>query len=481
MNYCGKKENSEEIILFQDRKVSIKSLESHRKSPKENQNENAKQLMVIKLQRSWKAIKLKLKREQWLKSYQNIINLISMNVEVHGTFLTNQEFLNLMPEKIFKTYSKFYGKEPLDMNFAPLNTYRLRRKPLKLYNDKNILNKHIYKGQWLPTGERDGFGALLAKDFLLQGFWRKNVIYYGMKIFANGCYYIGDIDEYNADGDGKYYSKDYELIYEGSWSNDKYYGTGKLRVNFPNINIADFKNEDFQSSDFFINLDIKKIKKKKSKNKKTLEQNNTIKIENNKLLDIYFLGEFEDNQINGKGKLGFPNYFFYEGEFSNGKINGTGILKIYYKDPNNPDQLLSDEYNGEFKDSKMEGRGIYLFSSGNYYEGFYKENRRNGFGTFYFNDGVSFETSWTNSKPNGKGVFFNKDRTQSNQAIWRMGILVFKDLKMDFDNMKINVENNATTENKNIEILKHSLPKEYERIIPEDNFCFIYDYPNKDL
>ena len=54
-------------------------------------------------------------------------------------------------------------------------------------------------------------------------------------------------------------------------------------------------------------------------------------------------GEFKNNKIEGKGIWDWPNGDKYEGNFIDGKYNGFGIL--VYKD--------GKKYEGEFKDMNL--------------------------------------------------------------------------------------------------------------------------------
>ena len=99
-------------------------------------------------------------------------------------------------------------------------------------------------------------------------------------------------------GQGKYYSKDNKLIYEGNFAFGKYNGIGKEIIS---------------------------------------EKDN-----------FYYEGNYENGLMQGKGKLFFKNKVMYEGEFEKGNYVENGkIIKVN-----------GQYYIGQFKGLKIEGKGI---------------------------------------------------------------------------------------------------------------------------
>ena len=78
----------------------------------------------------------------------------------------------------------------------------------------------------------------------------------------------------------------------------------------------------------------------------------------------------------------------YEGEMKDGKRNGKGI---FYFDND-------DRYEGDWKDDKMNGKGIYYSNSGNRYEGDWKHGEKNGKGIRYYSNGTQFSQLWQDGK-----------------------------------------------------------------------------------
>ncbi len=141
------------------------------------------------------------------------------------------------------------------------------------------------------------------------------------------------------------------------------------------------------------------------------------KIYNNNF-DLVYDGETKDRNFDGKGKI-FSKTATFEGEFEQGKMK-KGLLSLE----------SGATYEGEFKNEKRDGYGIYKYCGGSIYLGFWKQNerlgfstmrsrlgwiyignyeknKRNGKGTLYWPDGDSFEGFWVNNNRKGKGKFIN--------------------------------------------------------------------------
>ena len=110
-----------------------------------------------------------------------------------------------------------------------------------------------------------------------------------------------------------------------------------------------------------------------------------------------------NNDINNN--ISIQNYFSgerYEGELKNGKREGKGVF--YFKD--------RSRYEGNWKNGVKEGKGTYYYSDGKKYEGDWKNDKMEGTGIIYFNSGSRYEGDCINDFMEGKGIFFynNGDR-----------------------------------------------------------------------
>ncbi len=53
-----------------------------------------------------------------------------------------------------------------------------------------------------------------------------------------------------------------------------------------------------------------------------------------------------------------------------------------------------EKYEGQYKDGKRNGHGIYTWSDGTIYEGQFVDNKMSGHGTYMWPDGEQFEGQW---------------------------------------------------------------------------------------
>ncbi|MEM6403376.1 MAG: protein kinase [Cyanobacteria bacterium P01_D01_bin.116] len=115
-------------------------------------------------------------------------------------------------------------------------------------------------------------------------------------------------------------------------------------------------------------------------------------------------GMFNQNKLNDRGILIYPNGSEYKGKFINNKPNGTG--KLTYAD--------KSEYQGTFQNSQPHGRGTFTFNekdSKEQYVGNFIRGRSHGIGTLTFkNKNYYIRGEFRNNYEDGEGkIFYNND------------------------------------------------------------------------
>ena len=194
--------------------------------------------------------------------------------------------------------------------------------------------------------------------------------------YANGnIQYIGPLKDFNAEGRGKYYSKDYNniIIYDGKFKEGYADGKGTMYYYEGKKNIGNYTG-------------LWKGSKRNGMGEMYNFTNGSI-----------YNGLWADDKRNGKGELNFSNGGFYEGEFKDDKWNGKG--KLNYSN--------GDYYDGYFVDDKKEGNGTYIYKDRDCYEGSFKNDQRHGQGRIY---------SPSEKKESCKGEFIN-DKFQL--SLWK--------------------------------------------------------------
>lgn len=89
----------------------------------------------------------------------------------------------------------------------------------------------------------------------------------------------------------------------------------------------------------------------------------------------------------------------YEGEMRRGRKNGRGTF-IWISGS----RYAGDRYDGQFVDDMFHGRGVYLWKSGNRYEGEWRNNDFNGQGVMQWANGDRYTGQWQNDKAHGQGT-----------------------------------------------------------------------------
>jgi hypothetical protein len=98
---------------------------------------------------------------------------------------------------------------------------------------------------------------------------------------------------------------------------------------------------------------------------------------------------------NGQGTFKwFTESRYYTGSFVNGKRHGQGRAWYGVSSPRS-----GDTYVGEWQNDRIQGKGVYTFKDKTRYEGQFAEDKRNGWGTLYDAAGRALKTGmWTNDE-----------------------------------------------------------------------------------
>ncbi|MDP0530677.1 hypothetical protein NLB58_02145 [Porphyromonas gingivalis] len=127
--------------------------------------------------------------------------------------------------------------------------------------------------------------------------------------------------------------------------------------------------------------------------------------------DKVWAGEWADGKAYGHIVVSFGNFIAYDGQMENGLPNGLGI----YTDINN-----GQRYEGNFVDFKREGEGtLYTENGDKIYEGEWKNNKYHGYGMYFMRGQCRYDGLWENGKRNGDGVAYDEKGIEEYNGPWK--------------------------------------------------------------
>ena len=225
---------------------------------------------------------------------------------------------------------------------------------------KGIINKYIFTDMKNPSSFNKGNYNLFY--FSTPDYFRvppseiagkKKIIYYVDNDPSKQAYYEGEINKLNQrHGFGTIKEPNETKI--GLWKKNKFSGWGRvIKSNGQNYE-GKFDNDILRGKGIY------------------------------KYKDVLYVGDFDNGVRHGKGVL-ITEKFQYKGQFSKGKIDGFG--KIVFLD----EKATECEYEGFFKENKIEGNGIMKWKNGNMYQGEIKNGKMNGRGRFIPKDGLPID------------------------------------------------------------------------------------------
>lgn len=81
-------------------------------------------------------------------------------------------------------------------------------------------------------------------------------------------------------------------------------------------------------------------------------------------------------------------------------------------------------FQGDFKDGKMHGKGSYFWPDGSRYIGEYERGKRHGWGVYTALNGMEYEGTWNNGVQDGYGYFIPKEGEKKRKSLWLKGAFV---------------------------------------------------------
>lgn len=165
-----------------------------------------------------------------------------------------------------------------------------------------------------------------------------------------------------------------------------------------------------------------------------------------------YTGEFRDGEIIGSGSLTTRDGYSYYGTFSNGLRHGFGT-STWPNDNRYEGSFLNDEiwgqgkftwgdtgdvYEGSFSSGKKHGYGTYAWSGGRSYQGVFRDDMRHGLGILELEDGSEYRGFFSNDQKHGGGVLKTSDQELMFQR-WNRDVLVTSESIQLIENCELEI------------------------------------------
>ena len=112
--------------------------------------------------------------------------------------------------------------------------------------------------------------------------------------------------------------------------------------------------------------------------------------EENEILE-YYIGEFENGEYNGNGKLVYFDNSSYKGTFVNGMFDGYGTISF----------SKGEIYIGDWFKNYRHGNGVYIWPDGTKYIGEFKNSKQHREAYYIYPNGDINKSTWKNNKSIG--------------------------------------------------------------------------------
>ena len=115
----------------------------------------------------------------------------------------------------------------------------------------------------------------------------------------------------------------------------------------------------------------------------------------------------------GFGHFEYVNGTVYEGQWleQEGKKERHGEGRLIHAGTTVYEKG-NEEYNGNWQHDKMEGYGVYKYTSGAVYSGEWQNNQHHGKGIYEFPDGSIHDGEWKYHKLEGEGMYIDRQGTK---------------------------------------------------------------------
>jgi hypothetical protein len=256
-----------------------------------------------------------------------------------------------------------------------------------------------YHGNWNSNANFEGRGYLIRSDgSKYEGIWKNGELVWGRIYYKDGAYYKGKVSASQPHDLGELHTKD-RKIFKGNFEK------GELTdgtIQYENTlyqgqvwNGVPHGKGEYNDSHYTYTGEWARGKRL---NGRYSYPDGTV-----------YEGQYSEN-IPSNGKFTWKNGSSFEGDF----INFAGVHDGIYDHPNGT-------YYGQWNGYLYQGKGIYKWKNekNNKYEGEYKQGKKEGKGIYYVNSTDYFKATWKAGKPDGDCEYVTDGRVIKNR--WRKG------------------------------------------------------------
>ena len=277
-----------------------------------------------------------------------------------------------------------------------------------------------YHGNWNSEGKFDGKGSLVKNDgSKLEGIWNDGELEWGRIYYKDGSHYQGQVHAYLPHGSGELNTKDTKVIKGNFEKGELTFGT----IQYENtlyqgevLNGVPHGKGEYNDTHYSYSGEWARGKRV---NGRYTYPDGTI-----------YQGEYIEN-IPSNGKFIWTNESSYEGDLQ----GFSGVHEGVYEHP-------SGVYTGQWSGNVFNGKGTYTWKNqnNNNYEGEYKQGKKEGKGVYYVNNSDTFKGNWKLGKADGDFEYATNGRIIKSR--WRKGNLlgILSPQPGDDDLLKFEVE-----------------------------------------
>ena len=253
---------------------------------------------------------------------------------------------------------------------------------------------------------------------------------YGFILFPNGDTYEGSIHHSKMHGNGIYRGatekydavdaghllQEIQTTYQGEWRHGRRHGIGTLTC------ISIVREEDETQLDTSGDVDTSGEWESEDSAGTSEESSDRRDNQGRRTVVFQYEGEWNNGSMHGKGKYIRDSHTLYDGVWKDGVREGHGVQSFI-----TTSGTTGGQYEGSFVNNQRHGKGIQSWVNGSTYQGGFEYGKRHGWGTFKWSGGDSYEGMFENNYKHGRGAY-NYLSGNTYEGEWNRDVMTGKGL-----------------------------------------------------